>query len=43
METTNPCGWPVTSAFDIRYILEDNIRCPCNEVRQDFATMRFNP
>ena len=24
LEITNPCGWPVTSAFDIRYILADN-------------------
>ena len=29
----NPCGWPVTSAFDIWYILADILRCPHNEVK----------
>ena len=27
----NPCGWPVTSAFDIWYILADILRCPHND------------
>ena len=27
----NPCGWPVTSAFDIKQILADILRCPHNE------------
>ena len=29
----NPCGWPVTSAYDIWYILADILRCRHNEVR----------
>ena len=29
----NACGWPVMSAFDIRYILVDILRCPHNEVK----------
>ena len=47
----NPCGWPVTSALDIWYILADILRCLHNEVknsqpwtlitRQLFTTHRF--
>ena len=29
----NACGWPVMSAFDIRYILVDIFRCSHNEVK----------
>ena len=29
----NPCGWSVTSTFDIRYILADILRCSHNEVK----------
>ena len=29
----NPCGWPVTSAYDIWYILADILRCTHHEVK----------
>ena len=29
----NPCGWPVTSVFDIKYISAEILRCPHNEVK----------
>ena len=29
----NPCGWPVTSALDIWYILAEILHCPHNEVK----------
>ena len=30
---SNPCGWPVTSACDIWYILAEILRCPQDEVK----------